>query len=159
MTPHKDIEDLAKKLHTWYLEATKELKPESFNPNAQKAYEDMTDEQRFIDRYIADQIMNLIIAYTESARQEPVGYGIEIKVNAQVMQHVMSKIKLNPKTIAKRTLVPKWLVEKWIDGSGDKYDYEVYMWKLKILASLTRRYGWAVFLIDDVSALNKGKEV
>jgi len=29
---------LAPLLHKWYLEATKKLKPESFNPEAQKTY-------------------------------------------------------------------------------------------------------------------------
>ncbi len=43
-------------LHKWYLEATALLKPESFNPNAQKPYEEMTDEQKFIDQYIAHQV-------------------------------------------------------------------------------------------------------
>ncbi len=43
-------------LHKWYLEATRELKPESFNPNAQKPYSELTDEQKFIDKYIADKI-------------------------------------------------------------------------------------------------------
>ena len=43
-------------LHEWYLEAVKRLKPESFNPNAQKPYEDLTDEQKYIDKYIANKI-------------------------------------------------------------------------------------------------------
>lgn len=43
-------------LHEWYLEATKELNPESYNPNAQKSYDQLTEEQRFIDKYIADKI-------------------------------------------------------------------------------------------------------
>lgn len=39
-----DIEQLARKQHEWYLEATKELHPESYNPNAQKSYDDLTEE-------------------------------------------------------------------------------------------------------------------
>lgn len=57
---NRKLEELAKQLHLWYLEATKELNPESYNPNAQKAYEDMTEEQKFIDRYIADKCLELI---------------------------------------------------------------------------------------------------
>jgi hypothetical protein len=43
-------------LHKWYLEATFELSPESYNPNAQKPYKELTNEQKFIDQYIADRI-------------------------------------------------------------------------------------------------------
>lgn len=43
-------------LHKWYLEATKELHPESYNPKAQKPYSELTDEQKFIDKYIAQAI-------------------------------------------------------------------------------------------------------
>ena len=50
-------EQLAQNLHRWYLEATRELSPESFNPDAQKEYGELTDEQKFIDRYIADKII------------------------------------------------------------------------------------------------------
>lgn len=52
-------EKLACKLHEWYLEATKALKPESYNPDAQKAYADLTEEQRQIDRYIAKKVLSL----------------------------------------------------------------------------------------------------
>jgi len=43
-------------LHQWYLEATKKLHPESFNAKAQVAYKYLTEEQQFIDKYIADKI-------------------------------------------------------------------------------------------------------
>lgn len=52
--------DLAEKMHNWYLEATKELHPESFNKNAQKLYSELTDEQKFIDKYIAQKISELV---------------------------------------------------------------------------------------------------
>jgi hypothetical protein len=52
-----EVEQLAESLHVWYLEATRELKPESFNPNTQKAYADLTEEQKFIDRFIAGKIL------------------------------------------------------------------------------------------------------
>lgn len=45
-------------LHQWYLDATKELHPNSYNINAQKPYEELTEEQKFIDKYIADKINN-----------------------------------------------------------------------------------------------------
>lgn len=45
-------------LHKWYLEAIESLKPESFNPDAQKSYESLTDEQKNIDKYIANKINN-----------------------------------------------------------------------------------------------------
>jgi len=50
------IEITPEELHKWYLEAVKELKPESFNPNAQKKYSELTDEQKSIDKHIALQI-------------------------------------------------------------------------------------------------------
>ena len=51
------VEELARRLHNWYLTATCKLDPESYNPKAQKNYDELTDEQRFIDRYIAEQIL------------------------------------------------------------------------------------------------------
>jgi len=51
------IEGLAEKLHEWYLEATSKLNPESYNPEAQKKYKDLTGEQKFIDRFIAKKIL------------------------------------------------------------------------------------------------------
>ena len=50
------FEELAEQMHIWYLEATLKLHPESFNPNAQKKYEDLTDEQKFIDIFIAKKV-------------------------------------------------------------------------------------------------------
>jgi len=43
-------------LHNWYLEATKELNPESYNPDAQKPYDELTDEQKFIDKFVCSRI-------------------------------------------------------------------------------------------------------
>jgi len=42
-------------LHKWYLEATKKLKPRSYNKSAQKPYDELTDEQRFIDKFICEK--------------------------------------------------------------------------------------------------------
>ncbi len=57
----KGIEDVAQKLHSWYLEAC--LRPESgldFNPAAQEPYEDLKETQKFLDRYIAEKVIALI---------------------------------------------------------------------------------------------------
>lgn len=43
-------------LHKWYLEATKKLNPKSFNEDAQKPYEQLSEEQKYIDKYIANKI-------------------------------------------------------------------------------------------------------
>lgn len=56
-----EVEKLAERLHIWYLEATKELHPESYNPHAQKSYAELTEEQRFIDRYIAGKIYGKLL--------------------------------------------------------------------------------------------------
>ena len=58
---------IAKKLHDWYLEATAKLKPESFNHNAKKSYDDLTDEQKFIDIYIAKKVVSFI---SQATREE-----------------------------------------------------------------------------------------
>jgi len=52
-------EQLAEKLHEWYLEASKQLQPESYNPNAQKLFGELTEEQKFLDRYIAGRILEV----------------------------------------------------------------------------------------------------
>jgi len=52
-------EQLAEKLHEWYLEASKQLHPESYNPNAQKSFAQLTEEQKFLDRYIAGRILEV----------------------------------------------------------------------------------------------------
>lgn len=64
----KDLnkEKLAKQLHEWYLEACQ--KPESgmdFNPNAQEPYEALKETQKFLDRYIAEKVLNLITQHQE----------------------------------------------------------------------------------------------
>jgi len=54
---NKHIEEIARQLHIWYLDATKKLNSESYNPNAQKSYDDLTEEQKDIDRYIAQKVL------------------------------------------------------------------------------------------------------
>ena len=53
-------EVLARKLHEWYLEATASLHEGSYNQGAQKSYDNLTEEQRYIDRYIAQKILENI---------------------------------------------------------------------------------------------------
>lgn len=53
-------EQLARTIHEWYLESVKELHPESYNPNAQKSYDDLTEEQKSMDRYMARKIQALL---------------------------------------------------------------------------------------------------
>lgn len=61
MTPDNSVEDkVAEKLHNWYLEAVKEISPESFNPLANKPYSELTDEQKSIDRFIAAKVSKLL---------------------------------------------------------------------------------------------------
>jgi hypothetical protein len=52
----KKYDALANQLHRWYLEATLTLDPKNYNPDAQKKYEDLNEEQKFIDRYIAMKV-------------------------------------------------------------------------------------------------------
>jgi hypothetical protein len=47
-------------LHQWYLEAIEELHPISYNKNAQKPYNELSPEQKYIDEYIAQKIKKLI---------------------------------------------------------------------------------------------------
>lgn len=50
----------ARHLHGLYLAATKYLNPESYNPAAQKSFDELTDEQKKIDDYIISAIRALI---------------------------------------------------------------------------------------------------
>ncbi len=51
-------EQLAEQLHVWYLEASKELNPDNYNPKAQKPYQELNEEQKELDRYIAGKILS-----------------------------------------------------------------------------------------------------
>lgn len=50
------IEIEPEELHIWYLEATKQLNPENFNEDAQKPFDELNSEQKYIDCYIASEI-------------------------------------------------------------------------------------------------------
>lgn len=68
--PDRSVEEIAKQLHGWYLEATKELNPENYNAKAQVAYDDMNEEQKEIDRYIARKVLSLHHQGFEAGRRE-----------------------------------------------------------------------------------------
>ena len=53
----KKIEKLAEQLHIWYLEACQDLTGESYNALAQCEYKDLTNDQKDIDRLIAEKII------------------------------------------------------------------------------------------------------
>lgn len=59
MITNEEILGFAEQLHIWYLEATQKLNPNSFNKDAQKPYSELTDEQKFIDKYIAEKAISL----------------------------------------------------------------------------------------------------
>ena len=56
------VDKLAELLHMWYLDATKQLDPENYNPDAQKEYKDLNEQQKFIDRFIAMKVIALFKA-------------------------------------------------------------------------------------------------
>ena len=53
-------EELARKLHEWYLEACREIDPDNFNADAYKSYDDLNDEQKFLDYYIAGKAIKFL---------------------------------------------------------------------------------------------------
>jgi len=55
-----EAENLAEKLHGWYLEASKKIDPDNYNDDAQVAYKDLNDDQKFLDRYIANKTIKFI---------------------------------------------------------------------------------------------------
>ena len=53
-----NIEELAEKLHEWYLEATAPIyEDDAYNIHAQIPYKYLTEAQKSIDRYIAKKII------------------------------------------------------------------------------------------------------
>ena len=55
----KTVEDMARQLHDWYLEATEQPEAE-YNHKAVVPYEDLSDGQKAIDRYIAQKVTEAI---------------------------------------------------------------------------------------------------
>lgn len=112
-------------------------------------FEGMSEVERmWIDGDIWIKQRQKIEKLIREAEQRPVGDAIEIKVDPQVMKFIMSRIRLQPSTVAQRVLERSERAEAWAAATGDQYDYEIEMWKLKILAALTRRFNWSVFLLE-----------
>ena len=88
-----------------------------------------------------------IEALVRKAEQKPVGAALEIKVASETMQAVMARIKMTDKNIADRVIEPVWRIERWRAGTGDEFDYEIELWRLRILGRLTRRFNWSAFLL------------
>ncbi len=74
LSPNKENlreEELAQKLHEWYLEACQN--PESgtdFNPEAQVLYKNLRESQKFLDRYIASKVLSLLSEREEAVKNE-----------------------------------------------------------------------------------------
>ncbi len=45
-------------MHIWYLMIIEQLNPESYNKNAQKTFNELSEEQKKIDYFIADRTFN-----------------------------------------------------------------------------------------------------
>lgn len=70
---------LAQRLHEWYLEACKNLKPENYNNQAQVSWEMLNEQQKKIDQHIAKRIM-------EKLRTKPEDYVEDLNEEDFVMQ-------------------------------------------------------------------------
>ena len=95
----------------------------------------------FVKRAIP-ALQALIARETQKARQEPAGDAIEVDVLPEVMRFVLSRCKQSDKTLASRILVAEHQIIDWRENGG-----LVEIWRLKVLASLTKKYNWAVFLL------------
>lgn len=76
------------------------------------------------------------------------GSDLELKVNHKVMRAFFDSCKASKKTIAKRVLASEYMLECWC-----KEDSDIELWRLKVLATFTRKYNWLVFFLDDVKKL------
>ena len=71
-TPSQELDtrELARQLHSWYLEVTKLLDPKAYNKKAQKPYDELTGEQQAIDGYIAERLIEYFKQHELSRKQE-----------------------------------------------------------------------------------------
>lgn len=53
--------ELAEILHNFYLEATKNLDKENYNPNAIKPFSKLSIEQKYIDCFIAHKLLKKVL--------------------------------------------------------------------------------------------------
>lgn len=56
-------------LHKWYLKAITYIDEESFNSKAQKDYKDLTEQQRWIDEYIANEISKVFKTFSQKLKE------------------------------------------------------------------------------------------
>lgn len=112
-------------------------------------FEGMTEVERmWINSDVWIRQRQKIERLIREAEQRPVGDAIEIKVDPAVMKFVMGHIRTKPETVARRVLAPESAGLIWSTGIGGPEYYELPMWKLKIIASLTRRFNWSIFLLE-----------
>lgn len=89
------------------------------------------------------EIRGMLQRLVDVARQEPVGDALEITIKPEVMKFVLDKIRASRKTISQRILEPEWVIHEWTETES-----QVEIWKLKILAKMTRKFNWMVFLLQ-----------
>ena len=65
---HWDPEDLARVLHEWYLEATKQEGAE-YNPDAAKHFDDLPEGSKMLDRYIATKVKGMLEKALQAQRE------------------------------------------------------------------------------------------
>lgn len=90
----------------------------------------------------AHQILADLYKIIQFAKQETIGDALEITVQPEVMKFVLDKIRASRKTISQRILEPEWSIHEWTETEG-----HVEIWKLRILAKMTRKYNWSIFLL------------
>ncbi|MHC1591716.1 MAG: hypothetical protein ACXQS8_06505 [Candidatus Helarchaeales archaeon] len=92
---------LARFLHEMYLEAISKLDESSYNKDAAKSFDDLTEEQKFIDRHIASRIQDTIfgkIFVHEKLLIKMIDHlkmleDLVIKTNAMIAKHVLKEKK------------------------------------------------------------------
>lgn len=71
------------------------------------------------------------------------GNCLEIEVKPETMRYVLSLCKQTPKYIAMRVFESEWILEQW-----QKETHKIPQWKLMVIAQLTRKFNWAIFLLE-----------
>jgi len=110
---------LALLLHNWYLEIVRALPKGSFNPDANKPFEGLTEEQKAIDRFIAIKVLDLL----EIERRKITGI-IKQKIEEKYQFPHGFQQPINAKTIGDAKLEGQYQVIKFIlnllEEIGDK---------------------------------------
>lgn len=61
----RDVQQMARQLHEFYLEVVPFLKEGSFNPDAVRPFDELTESQKFIDLYIATRLICTYFIWNE----------------------------------------------------------------------------------------------